>query len=538
MITFSNVWKLAQYLVLLLAGLLLAGGLTRCAGRSVPIARLTVLVSGQTMGYLEHCGCSSGVTGGELRKARMMRQEREEAVKPKKGDQGLPAEVVLIELGDFSDSSSPVQKLLSTGVVKSMKELGYHSIGIGLQELEYPQEEFFELVGEAGLTFTAANLRFVKPQQGADKSADLAKLIVPYRVSTLDSGHRVGVVHVIDDRVGSMRDVEQRKFSELNGFEISSAADAARKVLDEHSDEADTWIVTVGSAILQGAQPEAFGSLEPATLVIGISGSNPDRSAESPFPQFIDRPYQKAKDVILCVINYEKGKPRIIQPVDRLNLLPTLKEDDNVKQIIAALKPDLQKLENEQAEEAWSQSQELPHPWYVGHNACMTCHANIVESLSHTKHREAFDNLVHRGPDSQKDPRCLPCHVTGHNKPGGWNRLASAEIKDMMKGVSCEACHGPGEYHVKLLSAAEGWQRPADLAGGGRGPLGIARANQETCLKCHDDENSPSFNFGKYWPHIQHNQEMSVVPKPGSPEKPQGAMALPGRGFGNITVRE
>src|SRR5690348_6673745 len=94
--------------LLVLAVCLLLGS---CGGPR--LARLTLFVSGNTMGYLENCGCSGGQSGGVHRRARIINQERENEEKIKPGDHGKPNATVLLDCGDFSEPTDPVKRLLS-----------------------------------------------------------------------------------------------------------------------------------------------------------------------------------------------------------------------------------------------------------------------------------------------------------------------------------------------------------------------------------------------------------------------------------------
>jgi hypothetical protein len=171
--------------------------------------------------------------------------------------------------------------------------------------------------------------------------------------------------------------------------------------------------------------------------------------------------------------------------------------DEYVQQIIDQLQPELEKMTNEDAEIV---DQPNVHPRYVGYSVCGACHEAIVAQLSQSKHALAYQTLV--GKNEHKSAACLPCHVVGYNKAGGWNILSNS-IRPEMRGVQCESCHGPGEYHVALAS---GGTKPPDLEKDGRGPTGIVRPTRETCLKCHDEPNSPHFSFDTYWQEIKHKR--------------------------------
>ncbi|MEK6234504.1 MAG: cytochrome c family protein, partial [Planctomycetales bacterium] len=104
------------------------------------------------------------------------------------------------------------------------------------------------------------------------------------------------------------------------------------------------------------------------------------------------------------------------------------------------------------------------------------------------------------------DPECISCHVTGwepqHHFPfqGGY---ASLQATPFLKGNGCENCHGPGLAHAAadlgddVVLDAELEKRRASMR------VSLA-ASEKTCVQCHDLDNSPQFDFKKYWAEIEH----------------------------------
>jgi hypothetical protein len=97
---------------------------------------------------------------------------------------------------------------------------------------------------------------------------------------------------------------------------------------------------------------------------------------------------------------------------------------------------------------------------YVGAAKCKNCHAaaevgNPYEAWQKTNHAKAFETLASDAAkkiaaekgiaDPQKDDQCLKCHVTAF----GVAPELIAKGFDTKLGVQCEACHGPGELHMK-----------------------------------------------------------------------------------------
>ncbi|MCP4220992.1 MAG: hypothetical protein GY765_40560, partial [bacterium] len=129
---------------------------------------------------------------------------------------------------------------------------------------------------------------------------------------------------------------------------------------------------------------------------------------------------------------------------------------------------------------------------YIGATACGRCHKGEDKGYIFSKWRlsphadayavlgtpKAFDvakkQEVKGNP--QKSPTCLKCHATVYP-----NRAEGGA--DMMLGVQCESCHGPGIDYAKESIMAD----PAAAK-----KAGLIRPTAKTCKGCHKEKN---FNF-------------------------------------------
>lgn len=137
---------------------------------------------------------------------------------------------------------------------------------------------------------------------------------------------------------------------------------------------------------------------------------------------------------------------------------------------------------------------------YIGADQCKKCHdakskGAQVATWKETKHAKTFGLLATDAAkkiakdkgidDPQKSEKCLKCHVTAFGEPP--ERLG--KNFDPKLGVQCEACHGPGEKHMKARLSSED-------EGDGRleipdGEI-VKSPPLKTCLGCHNEE-SPNF---------------------------------------------
>jgi hypothetical protein len=114
------------------------------------------------------------------------------------------------------------------------------------------------------------------------------------------------------------------------------------------------------------------------------------------------------------------------------------------------------------------------HAIFTGSKKCLRCHAGLTAPHVERWKRTKFTSFerVKKAPDfvdgnEEYRKKCYKCHTTGYNAKTG---------KYEETGVTCEACHGPGElygYFMDIGKAQEGQK--------------IARVNSpyNVCFDCH-----------------------------------------------------
>jgi hypothetical protein len=125
-----------------------------------------------------------------------------------------------------------------------------------------------------------------------------------------------------------------------------------------------------------------------------------------------------------------------------------------------------------------------PKDHYLGAAACSQCHSEEYKSYAQTGHNRAWQTLVTKGQTNNSD--CVSCHVVGFYNQNGYDRVPDPARagRETLKNVQCEACHGYGTDHA----------RDGDW---------LAQA-RDSCVACHDSQNSPNFDYATYWAKIQH----------------------------------
>jgi cytochrome c553 len=117
---------------------------------------------------------------------------------------------------------------------------------------------------------------------------------------------------------------------------------------------------------------------------------------------------------------------------------------------------------------------------YVGATKCKTCHKDQFTSWEETSHAKAFGVL---SAEEQKKEECVGCHTTGTTAKG-----------ELLEGVQCEACHGPGsDYKSPKIMSKSKW--PKDPEGHMKMAMeaGLIVPTEEVCVGCHKKEGNPNF---------------------------------------------
>ena len=121
---------------------------------------------------------------------------------------------------------------------------------------------------------------------------------------------------------------------------------------------------------------------------------------------------------------------------------------------------------------------------FVGNAKCQACHVGDCQHYTSTKHSVAWETLENKF--SHVDPYCQQCHTTGYGSEVGF---VSIQKSPDLFDVGCESCHGPSSRHC---------EKPT---------IKTVYDARDQCLQCHDRENSPLFKYELYWPKILHGQQ-------------------------------
>lgn len=503
-----------------------------------------IVLSGETFGFLQPCGCSRPQFGGLERRANLIN-----GLKAK----GWP--VVGVDLGDLYPQRVMVpeqSRMKYATAMASLREMGYVAVGVGKTEfsagvlnaiaeysLQKEQPPFVlagNLLGKADGKLIPRDQFFPAPQPGGRPLVGLAEVADV-------GGVPVGVVGVIGKSVSE----DGRKADQL--LEFADTQETLKQGVAALAAHPRKPVLNV--LIFQDTAENARAAArDRPEFQIVLCKSDADEPPQ--FPEVVDQ--GGGRKALLIQVGH-KGR--------YVGLVGAFKKAGggfDLKYQLVALGEEYLTPDNPAAEKAQpvlplleeyarqvkdrhllEKAPKVPHPAqiqapdlnlsYIGSERCAACHAGELAKWKETPHSHAMEALekIARRPGLRNfDAECVVCHAVGLGYKTGFE---TAEKTPHLKHVGCENCHGPGSGHAsaptnaELLKLMSPWKQDktdrlpdaatmdklAKLSPIDRGSVAIPVPQQRTinavttaCMKCHDGENDPHFDLFKYWPKIIH----------------------------------
>jgi hypothetical protein len=406
---------------------------------------LTVVVSGDTAGWIVPCGCTSNQSGGLLRRGTFVEGLRERS------------DVIIADAGGAPGGTSAYHQVKFEAILKGEQLLGVAAHNLGGPEVAFGADYLRRVSRELAVPFVSANVR--------DEQA--APLAEPVRIFE-SGGRRLAFIGVLSPRfagsglqIGEPRDAILRTLGEIRGkydavIVLAYLATEELETLAAGLPEVDA---VVGGPTAQSIKPRPVG---PTLLASATNKGKFLIQLNAPAPA--SRTW--SGDVV------ELGAQFADHPQQQANVRRYLDElaQRNFPATATGFAPQL--------------SDNLPASYRVaGSQSCAACHKDDCTGWEKSKHGHAWQTLVERG--YQVDAYCQKCHTTGYGQPGGFDNVS---LTPALHSVGCESCHGPSQAHVRNPKV--------------RTPF----AARDQCINCHDRENSPKFDYKEYWPRITHGQ--------------------------------
>lgn len=463
-----------------------------------PEPQVALVLTGEQHGYLEPCGCSETQSGGISRRADLFRQLRE--------DKGW--NVVGLDLGDTMKRARQQDKIKFGVLHTALGDMGYEAMTLGPSDLKLEVDYLFSTMpnskdpGDA-VPFVSANVLFYG-------SADMD---TPARFRVLEhNGVKIGVTGILGKKYeGKIFPSGDNAASEL--LTVTDPVEALTPVLDELKKQECDLLVLLSQAP-QGETKSVLEALPDFDVCLTGGGpEDPSGVAKHVGNTLLIEAGRKGK--YAAVLGYYPDDAKMPYRFELIDL-----DKDRFKRTQAMEDHMAFYQEMLKAQNVIESEPAVPHPSghkFVGADQCGECHTKAFAHWKTTKHSHATETLVHGDPNYQEtdwinrinDPECITCHATGWNPQEVFryeSGFTSLEATPHLTGQSCENCHGPGSHHTELEKQFQQDKQntPEVQAARLEMKLDLATAEKEVCRKCHDFENSPKFDFAKYWAKVVH----------------------------------
>lgn len=523
-----------------------------------------VVLSGQTFGFLQPCGCSRPQIGGLERRAVLIDSLRAK---------GWPTAGV--DLGDIHPEKSALQeqgRLKYVATMNALREMGYLGIGLGKTELannpiallgsyayQKEQRPFTLAANAVGLSDGKPIPREQYFNAGKEGARPVVELIEVGKFDTV----AVGVAGVVGKVLQEENQKEKWGEKALDFPNAKQALADAVKALAKHPAKP-----TLNVLVFQGPSGDAAkAAADFPQFRIVLCQSDSDLPPLQ--PQTIA--HKDGTKTFVVQVGHRGQHVGVVGAFKQANgtfdlkyqLVPLGEEYVTPGTEAEALKANkvLQALEDYAVEvkkaDLLAKYPRVPHEAqiraqglnpavklsYVGSEACRACHAAEYKKWAEVPHGHAMETLekVAKRPSlRQFDGECVRCHSVGFDHPTGY---VDEKTTKHLRHVGCESCHGPGSGHVgapknkDFLAYMSPWKQDgaaklpdpafmkkvADTPAPERGKIAVAPATQllirgveNRCMKCHDHDADPHFDLYKQWAKIDHS---GLAPKGGWPEK-------------------
>jgi hypothetical protein len=460
-----------------------------------PKPDLAIVLTGELDGYIEPCGCAGleNQLGGLKRRHTFIKQLE---------SQGW--NLASFDLGGLVKRTGLQAEIKYRYALESLVEIGYSAVGLGTNEL---------LLNVDAVAGTIANLDPAKNPivsanvgiYGMAESVD-AGLSKRFRVVAA-GGKRIGVTSVLGAK-------GQAALKNIQEVAVVSPEEALTQVAPQLAAEKCDLQVLLVYGDPQEASDLARRFPQFQIVVTAGGAEEPPRQPRKidGAPSLLIEPGHKGMYAIVLGLYNDPAAPMRYQ---RVPLDARFADSPEMQAKLTAYQ---QELETMTLAGLGLKGTSHPDGDFAGSAACADCHTKAWAVFENTPHYHATETLVKLDPPRHFDPECLSCHVTGWN-PQEYLPYASgyASLTDTpdLVGNGCENCHGPAAAHVKVengevdVPVAQQEALRAEL----RMHVGPKDGNKDgqtfgpavrNCMRCHDLDNSPDFDFQQYWPKVKH----------------------------------
>ena len=367
-----------------------------------------------------------------------------------------------LDAGGFSNFYRDEGEVATKAILEAYAMMGVGAVNVAQREFDAGMANVEEVAASTEIPFLSCSIL---------AETDSSPIFTPYVVLTAGE-YKIGVIGVCDRKDG--------EWTASNGraVKLADPVEAVKPLAAKLARETDLVILL---ANVYSRRVETIAPLMPGVDIVlgsdGFSTTYGDAKAGKAYYAYTGR--QGKRLGVMEVTMGNGGMRRAVQKTVVLD--KRLPEDPDVKALVDEANAEMEKIRTGVGI-GMDELLEKVNPDYLGYTACRSCHAEAYETWRRSKHFVAFNPLI--SAQKTTDHACLRCHTTGYGDGG----FVDIRVTPRMVHVQCETCHGAGADHAKSPDS-----------------FGMPReAGEAVCIECHDDLNSPNFDFDTYWAKIQH----------------------------------
>ncbi len=385
--------------------------------------------------------------GGLARRAAVIKTERTK-----------DPETLLLSAGDFYARSGIAELYRSRFLSSMMIDMGYDAVAVGEKELGYELRAIRDDAA-AGLPVICANLYL-----------DGHRLFPPYIIKKVH-GSAVGIFALLGEEP-----------SKPGEFEITDPFVEGAAVLEEMKPLCD-YVILLAHMEKMKLEP-VLRALDGIDLVIrGHAGESADASsdcADTTGGQFnnLGTPVLfaggRGRSLGIAVISFDDSGEAVLSDTLLVTLEESMPGDPEMEERMRQFGMEEGKRMREMNLSEFLARDTVTgkiSERYLGMGICGRCHYEIVADFMTTPHFRAFNRLTVAAEET--NPACVGCHTTGYGEFSGFSVESEEKGGTDLRGVQCEACHGPGTTH----------SRDGKYSAGAR----------SSCRRCHTPGKDPDF---------------------------------------------
>lgn len=377
--------------------------------------------------------------------------------------------LLLLSAGDFYGEKGIMEMYRSRFLANMMVLAGYDAVAIGEKELSYELKAITE-DAQTGLPVICANLYFEDD-----------RLFPPYIIKET-GGSKIGIFALLGEDPGDVTGIELRD-------PVSEGLDIVAQLEEEGCD----MVILLAHFKREELEPLLRG-IEGIDLVVRGHTERGEKASSD----CADTTGGSFQDLGVPVLySGDRGRAlgrAVMTPAGKGweltdTMLVTLPKSAPVDTMVASMLNDFFVEEGERRKRMQVTQFVARDPLtgklrekYLGIETCARCHDRTVSDFMVSPHFRTFARMTESG--NERNERCLACHTTGYGRFSGYDPESDEKGGINLRGVQCEACHGPGTGHTR----------------DGR----YKEKARTRCRECHDARKSPHFNFQTFWAKVGH----------------------------------